>query len=446
MNVSSLAKIVESTITEPIMPPHLRMNSESDPRRVNIPNFVVIYGKPGSGKTTLCRELTKTIGYTYLAADSVFSSHMAPSLANWENFLVYRDQPNEHFSVSHYVDSSSYDHDLFINYLKEELRRKLQQSPKAHIVLLDGYVFKNHVRVFKDLVLPPERTLVLHASMANYRYMVEGIDVTGHRYTGILQFIRESFLAKCANTVLPKSRYQSFKSLGLAEFNSDNSDSDTQAKYAASHLDEVVHASDRVADIGCNAGYFCFRVANKTNGSIIGVDLARNWVEIASQINNSIFLRNNITFFRVEALEFLVENPDSFEIIHCASTYHYFREQQIGFLRAAHRALTPKGFLILEVELANTGSEPEIVKKSRGVDSTPCAFPNRSMFLQQISGLFEIDSEFTSVFQKGSFYNRIYFHLRPIQPGVKFVLDKAQGNRISGWAMYPKSPHQKVRL
>jgi ubiquinone/menaquinone biosynthesis C-methylase UbiE len=468
MPKSGLARIVKSTINEQDTTGGLRITP--DPRCVNIPNIVAIYGNPGSGKTSLSRYLSKLSGFLYLGADPIFSSHIAPCLANWEYFLAYPDLPNEHFSVSRYVESDFYDHNLFTTCLKEELRRKLQFSPNTHTVLLDGYVFKNYTLIFPDLGLLPERTLALHASHINGRYLVEGFDVTDGRYDAVLEHIQNIFLTKCSSITIPKSRYQSFKSLGLPSPAGANSDSNTAEKYAASHLDEVVQATDAVIDIGCNTGYFCFRIADKTHGTIIGVDMARNWLEIASHLNNSIFLRDNITFLNVGALEFLCANPNSFEIIHCASTYHYFREHQVAFLREVHRALKPRGILVLEVELANTDGEPEIVKRSRGVDSIPCAFPNRAMFMQQICGLFQVDNEFESTFQKGSFYSRVYFHLRPVQPQLtsvldktegsseserqssgsssqlKFVLDKAEGRRISGWAMYPQLPHQKIKL
>lgn len=445
--IGSLAKIVQSTLSEPLIskePELIKAGVGSE--RINLPNFVVIYGNPGSGKTSFARELSKLSRFTYLGSDSIFSSHVAPHIPEWELFLAYRGQPNEHFNVSQYVDSNFYDYSLFISCLKDELRRKLQQFPRTHTVLLDGYVFKNHTQVVKDLSLPSERVLALHASIINGRHMIEKFDVTYYYYDEILKYIRDNFSASCAGTTVPKSHYQSFKSLGLSGLGTHKSDSNTEEKYSASHLDKVLQPSDRVVDIGCNSGYFCFRVAEKTNGPVAGVDFSRNPLEIASHINNSIFLRDSITFFKAEALEFLADSPNSFEIVHCASTYHYFRERQIAFLREAYRALSSSGVLVLEVELANTETKAEIIKRARGVDSTPCAFPNRAMFLQQIAGLFDIEDEFESVFQKGSFYSRVYFHLRPIRQNVKFVLDKAHGNRISGWAMHPRFPQQVVKL
>lgn len=393
-----------------------------DPRRVSAVNFVAVYGQPASGKSSLSRALSTIDGFLWLRTDYIFMFKVAQRLTNPQDFIVYPGQTQEHFSVAKYVDSDSYDQNLFLSCLTEELRHRLQIAQNVHVVLLDGYVFKHYSRIFADLGLPPERTLTLHASTHNGQYYVESIDVPGHRYDvtdycydEVLAHIRQTFRAKCLEITVPKSSYQNFESLGLGQPGSRRPDSNTSAKYEASHLDDIVQKSDRFVDIGCNAGYFCFRISEKTNGPIIGIDINRHWLEIASHLNNSIFLQDNITFLQADAIDFLSENRDAFEIIHCASTYHYLRERQVDFLRAAHHALTNKGTLVLEVELADTGTAPEMVMRSRGIDSTPCAFPNRAMFLKQISGLFQIEAEFKSVFQRGSFYERIYFHLRPVR-------------------------------
>jgi SAM-dependent methyltransferase len=385
---------------------------------INIPNVAIIYGLSKRGKSSLSRALSGAAGFLWLPTDQIFFSRVAPNLVNRESFIAFRGQPDEHFNIAKYIESDCYDHSFFVTCLKEELRYRLEKNPTTHTVLLDGYVLKEYSQFFTHLKLPPERTLALYASLVDSRYMIDDFDVTDYRYDEVLKHIRESFSLKCLSITVPKSRYQNFLSLGLSCPANRNPDSDTFAKYTASHLDDVVRASDRCVDIGCNAGYFCFKVADKTNGAIVGVDIAQNWLEVASHINNSIFLRENISFFKAEALTFLSANSGSFEVIHCASTYHYFREWQIAFLHAAHQALTDSGVLVLEVELANTGVGPEIIQRARGVDSSPCAFPNRAMFQQQISGLFTIAAEYESVFQKGSFYDRVYFHLRPVRSGA----------------------------
>lgn len=443
---NNLAKVPQLTIAKQNPSLGLRMDKISDPRRINAFNIVAIYGNPTHGKSSLAQALSKQEGFLYLSTDTIFFSDVAPNIPNRDSFIARKNEPTKQFNVGAYIDSDLYDHNLFVACLTQALKSKLRLNPGTHIVLLDGYVLKHYARIFKELGISPERTLVLHASVINQRYIIGGFDVTGYYYDKVLEHIRASFFKQCVSTTLPKSRYQSFTPLKLAEATNANTASDTLSKYSASHLDAVIQESHRFVDIGCNAGYFCFQVANKTNGSIVGVDIVRSWVEIASHINNSIFLKKNISFFNSEALEFLSENPRSFEVIHCASTYHYFRECQVAFLGAARGALVPNGLLVLEVELANEEGRPQMVKRSRGVDSVPCAFPNRAMFLQQIAALFTVEAEFKSVFQRGSFYERTYFHLRPRQPKVRYALDIANGNKISGWAMYTSKPHQPVKL
>ncbi|SFP66915.1 Methyltransferase domain-containing protein [Nitrosomonas cryotolerans] len=389
----------------------------SDSKRVSIPNFTAIYGASNSGKTTLCKHLSSLEnGIISIHADNIFDLKIAPNLDNrmdfWEPKI--RDLP-EHFNITKYIDSASYNHELFVQHLSAELTQKLRDSSNIHLVLLDGYVFKNYERIFSDLRIPAERTFAIHASKnLSETYSAGGFDVTdGHCYIDILKHIKQSFREKCQKITVPKITYQNLESLGIYDQEPYiTSDSNTSLKYAASHLDDIIHTEDRFADIGCNAGFFCFRAAKKTTCSVNGVDMSRHWLEIASHVNNSILQHRNIIFSNMDAIEFLLDSINSFEIIHCSSTYHYFREQQIDFLKAANNALAQNGILVLEVEIANSMEKPEVIKKSRGVDSVPCAFPNREMFLIQISGLFEIVGEFDSVFQKGSFYNRKYFHLR----------------------------------
>jgi hypothetical protein len=104
--------------------------------------------------------------------------------------------------------------------------------------------------------------------------------------------------------------------------------------------------------------------------------------------------------------------PGSFDVLHCASTYHYFRDRQAEFLDAAAGALADGGTLVLEVELAPEDAGSAVVWRSRKVDAEPCAFPTKEAFLKQIEGTFQVEAEFPSVPQGGSFYPRTYVHLR----------------------------------
>jgi len=410
-----LGRVDESVGKNNSAPLPIPVSVAPDARRVSAVNFVAVYGMPSNGKTWLCQTLSTLDEILWLHSDAIFYGNIAPNLDDKTEFWTYQSRPEGHFDIKKYVDSASYNQELFIRYLKEEIRRALQDQQDVQLVLLDGYVFKHHARIFADLGLPPERTLALGVSSEKGRYFAGEFDVTGCRYDEVLEHIRQIFRTKCLETTVPKSRYQNLDALGLREQgdNLASSDSDTPSKYAASRLDNIVHAEDRFADIGCNAGFFCFRVAEKTSGWVNGVDMVRSWLEVASHINNSIFRFRNVVFFEADAIDFLMEKTDSYEVVHCSSTYHYFRERQVDFLKAVRGALSRHGTLVLEVELADTGTNPEVIKRSRGVDASPCAFPNRAMFLEQIRGLFQVGAEFDSVFQRGSFYERKYFHLRP---------------------------------
>lgn len=384
-------------------------------RQVNAINFVAIYGTSNSGKTTLCQNLFSIeSGIIVIHTDKIFDFKIAPALINQEKFLVRKTKAlPEHFNIAKYVDSASFDYNLFIQCLNDELMQLLIEFPNTYLVLLDGYVFKEYEKIFADLHIPKEQTFSVHSLKDSENYTVGGLDVSEVGYTGILEYIKKVFRKKCQEITVPKATYQNLESLGVYdEKHNLTSDSETLLKYNASHLDEIITSKNRFADIGCNAGFFCFRVAEKTTGLVNGVDMSQHWLEIASHVNNSILHHKNITFFKAEAIEFLSDKANSYEVIHCSSTYHYFRDQQIDFLKVARCALSENGMLILEVEIADEGKKPMVIKKSRGVDTAPCAFPNRAMFLKQIKGLFKIENEFDSVFQKGSFYNRTYFHLR----------------------------------
>lgn len=401
------------TAKKGISPPLLNLAKQ----QVNAINFVAVHGISNSGKTTLCENLfSLESGIITVHTDNIFAFKIIPQLKNRNEFLVLKTETvPEHFNITKYIDSVSFDYNLFIQYLNDELVQRLIEFPNTHLVLLDGYVFKDYEKIFADLHISKEQTFSVHAlKVSEKKYTVDGLDVSEVGYTGILKNIKEVFRKKCQDITVPKVTYQNLESLGICDVTSNStSDSETLLKYAASHLDKIVTTENRFADIGCNAGFFCFRVAEKTTGFVHGVDMSQHWLEIASHVNNSILYYKNITFFKAEAIEFLSDKVNSYEVVHCSSTYHYFRDQQIDFLKAVHAALSEGGMLVLEVELADVEEEkPTVIKKSRGVDTEPCAFPNRAMFLEQIKGLFKIAGEFNSVFQRGSFYNRSYFHLK----------------------------------
>lgn len=387
---------------------------ESDaPYHVNDINFVVVYGLPGSGKSSFCNSLSRSNQDILLVStDSIFDTEIYKNDPNAKKYWV-SGPPYPHFSIGEYVDSCDYDEELFVRFLKEHLKQLINSNPRANLIMLDGYVFKNFKSILNKLDIPEKRMMAFECEKRGGVYQVSDMEVNNYTYDKVESYIFESFKNKCLKSTIPESHYQNFNSFDWM-IDKQSTASESTIKYLASHLDDVVEIGDNCLDIGCNAGYFVFKMALKTNADVWGVDFVSKWLKIASHIKCSIFRFQNVFFYKSDALEFLAERRKQFDVIHCASTFHYFRNKQKQFLINAHESLVKNGLLVIEVELAETINVPELIKKARGVDSEPCYFPNKLMFLAQIDGLYEVEREYISTFQKGSFFNRTYFHLRAI--------------------------------
>lgn len=75
-------------------------------------------------------------------------------------------------------------------------------------------------------------------------------------------------------------------------------------------------------DVGCNIGYFVFRIA-KWGGMCLGTDIGRNEIMTA----NAIATINNIknaAFFRFEVTPETVHSLPRFDLVICLSVFHHF--------------------------------------------------------------------------------------------------------------------------
>jgi SAM-dependent methyltransferase len=377
---------------------------------VELPNFVAVQGMPNSGKTSAGCWLAGHPGVKLVMTDELFFSDILPLRADRDEFTTHKGEADEHFNVYRYVFSEKYDFEQLARLLRDRIEAILAVDETVHTVVLEGFAMKDHERIFFALGVPQERVQTLLAQRTHSeRFTLRDCDVTGKGYEGVWQRIQDEFRKRCIQQTLPKAHYQSFDMLG-----SKSQDSKSAQKFAASGLDDLILPESSVVDIGCNAGYFCFRAADRTTGQVIGVDSARHSLELGSELNSSVFRRTNVDFVQADAHEFLRANPGMFDVIHCASTFHYFREAQAEFLELARGAIRSGGSLVLEVELGKDTDKPETHWLSRGVDATPCAFPNRAMFELLLRDLFTIVEERESTFQAGSFHARHYFHLEPV--------------------------------
>lgn len=393
------------------------LNLAQNSNTVNAVNYLSIYGEPNTGKTNLGRWFSqKSNRVAWVHTDSIFNERIASEIPNimqfWENSII----PGGHLNIRKYVNSDSYDIYKFTSYLSEEISAVLMNKKDLQTVILEGYALKDYVDIFNLLRVPEDRFLALETKITSEGHYVNGFNVTKNSYSELSEYISRVFKEKCSAAILKKSTYQDLSSVINADQTNtgkNKTDSDTELKYIASHLTDRMSIKSKFLDIGCNAGFYCFKAAQLTDAAVVGIDMNKHWLEIGSQFNNSILNRGNITFLNVDAFDFLADKSSEFDVIHCSSTYHYFRERQTDFVRSARSALSLDGFLILEVELSDEiTDQPYTVYRARGVDPSPCAFPNRMLFIEQVSEYFDVVAEYKSVFQKGSFYDRTYFHLR----------------------------------
>ena len=400
--------------------PVVKVKVSTQSGTVSCPNILAVFGEPNSGKTHFSHWLSGLDGIYWIHTDLILNS-LVSEVNESSRFWVESQACDAHYNLHQFVNSELFSVEAFSSALAHEINKMLEECVTVHTIVVEGYVMREYERIFRLIGVPEER---LHACVASAdcdgKYYIDGFDVTGGDYQETVASVKQVFRDKCWKLTIPKSTYQDLSTVfqegvsGPVEAVA-KTDSRTQEKFVCSGLQEVVDSESFFLDVGCNAGYFCFALARRKKLEAVGVDMSLQWLKIGSHVSSSFESLRGVSFLHMDAFEFFQRNKQRFDVIHCASTYHYFRDRQREFLQSTHDALVPGGLCVLEVEIANEDdAEAHLFYRSRGVDSSPCAFPNKKAFIEQIAGLFCIENESESVFQAGSFYERTYFHLRAI--------------------------------
>lgn len=101
----------------------------------------------------------------------------------------------------------------------------------------------------------------------------------------------------------------------------------------------------RVADVGCNNGYYMFRMLEHDPRCVIGFDPSDRFY-YQFQFLNSILGEKRL-HYEMMGVEMLSALPNAFDVILCLGVL-YHRRDPLGALRALRDALSPGGQLILE--------------------------------------------------------------------------------------------------
>lgn len=206
--------------------------------------------------------------------------------------------------------------------------------------------------------------------------------------------------------VLAPSHYQTF------DFEEKGKDSNSRMKYNLSRLDSLDVAGKTCLDVGCNAGYFIFKLKERGAGWSTGIDLGEKFIRVAKALCEG--------YFRFDALEFICGDffeyylGIKYDLVLCLSTFHYFGMKQEEFFSRCHENMNDDGILLVEIEEFPLNDVPRIDMTARPADKKQYHYPNDMMIREFVRGRFLVEDKYISVKQGGSLYDRYFYKLRKI--------------------------------
>ena len=124
-----------------------------------------------------------------------------------------------------------------------------------------------------------------------------------------------------------------------------------------------------IADVGCNNGYYMFRMLDQNPASILGLDPRKEFSQMFGFFSE-LYPTGKMKFIR-EGYEALQGYKDHFDMIFCMGVI-YHHPEPIRILRILHNALKSGGQLILE-----TMGIPERLADAASGMSSHCIFPDK---------------------------------------------------------------------
>lgn len=104
-----------------------------------------------------------------------------------------------------------------------------------------------------------------------------------------------------------------------------------------------ISETDKILDVGCGTGLLAEVLAKKNaTQTVTGIDLSANMLKVAQ---NKFLAYPNINFHQA-SVNHLPFSNQSFDIVVCVSTFHYFDEPKTALLEM-RRVLKPKGKIII---------------------------------------------------------------------------------------------------
>jgi cyclopropane fatty-acyl-phospholipid synthase-like methyltransferase len=207
--------------------------------------------------------------------------------------------------------------------------------------------------------------------------------------------------------ILGPSHYQTFDFMGQTD-----RDSASGKKWLLSYLDAYDLKDKTVLDIGCNAGYFLFRMLQKEPKKLVGIDMGEKFINVANSLNNEYFKSDKVQFIWADF--FVTRFWSVFDFVICFSTFHYFGDDQVVFFDKCYALMKDTGILLLEVEEYPINDFAIINSNPRPADNKSYYYPNEKKMEEYVFGKFRILNKYKSVKQGGSLYDRWFYELYKI--------------------------------
>jgi cyclopropane fatty-acyl-phospholipid synthase-like methyltransferase len=366
------------------------------------PDVFLVSGMPGNGKSWFSINYSNSISNTIIYHIDVLFSYMRDS-------FPIEDGIKDTFDIYRYVNSVHFDKIEFLRLFEEKFLEFMVDKKKCNVVIIEGYVCE----ILNEEI---KQTLRQLYNFENFYNVVSRLDENGYgilinsqhvgyanqkNYDNIIRNIHLILIEQ--KNIIRNTTYQQYP--WTSEINSKS-----EEKYEKS-IKNCNLVGKTFIDFGCNSGWFCFRAKERGALKTIGIDRGENWIKLANDINNTIYNYGNMEWHYCDVFDFNVET--TYDIIFCASTFHYFGEKQKQFIEIVHKMSNENSEVFLEVEVSPK-KDIDVDWASRNSDSSPMAYPSMNGFLNMLVDLFNIESTIESAFQPGSLYTRYFFKLRKI--------------------------------
>lgn len=161
--------------------------------------------------------------------------------------------------------------------------------------------------------------------------------------------------------------------MSYQKFDSEKSSSNSHGKFDSLKLDEIFIKDQKVIDIGCNEGYFCFKLAELGAKSVIGIDKNDKWVNLANKRNTY----DNVEFINGDIEYLKTLDDESCDIILILSAMHYMcnpidrDEDEIPtIINEVVRLLKAGGIFIFEGGVCKENIQEPFLKLKRNIGDT----------------------------------------------------------------------------